>query len=251
MTTPAAAGRPLRIGFIGSGFIAHFHLTSFEGVRDAVIAGVTSPTPAHREAFAARACAMGLGPCRAYPDIESMVIEGEIDAVWVLNPNDTRIETFATLVRAAQHPRSHLRKATRPHPRRGARGAATDRKRGAAAWLSRKPAVLDRSRARQGHHLGPRRAGIGPSLSCPRGRRARRPARTVVLGRQTAGRRRDVGHDVPFGRSRPPPSDRPRRPARQPSRHRGQRHNRPPQIRTPRRRRRSTPSSPSRSPSAA
>ncbi|MFO6448735.1 Gfo/Idh/MocA family protein [Erythrobacter sp. NE805] len=109
MTSAAAADRPLRIGFIGSGFIAHFHLTSFEGVRDAVIAGVTSPTPARREVFAERVNAMGLGPCRAYPDIESMVVEGQIDAVWVLNPNDTRIATFAAIARAASHPHSRLR----------------------------------------------------------------------------------------------------------------------------------------------
>ena len=107
--TIAPLDRPLRIGFIGAGFIANFHLTSFEGVREAVIAGVTSPTPARREAFAARANAVGLGPCTAYPDIESLVVEGQVDALWVLNPNDTRLETFAAIARAAGHPASRLR----------------------------------------------------------------------------------------------------------------------------------------------
>ncbi len=40
MTTPP----PLRIGFIGSGFIAKFHAKSFEAVRHAQITGVFSPT---------------------------------------------------------------------------------------------------------------------------------------------------------------------------------------------------------------
>ncbi|MBU6166079.1 MAG: Gfo/Idh/MocA family oxidoreductase [Alphaproteobacteria bacterium] len=101
--------RPLRIGFVGSGFIAHFHLASFEGVRNAEIVGVTSPTPARRDAFAARANALGLGNCRAYPDIESLVVDGQVDALWVLNPNDTRLATFAAIARAARHPGSRLR----------------------------------------------------------------------------------------------------------------------------------------------
>jgi ornithine cyclodeaminase/alanine dehydrogenase-like protein (mu-crystallin family) len=42
----------LRIGMIGSGFIAKFHLQGLIGVRNVVLAGVYSPTPAHREALA-------------------------------------------------------------------------------------------------------------------------------------------------------------------------------------------------------
>ncbi|OYY78159.1 MAG: dehydrogenase [Sphingomonas sp. 28-62-20] len=88
---------PLRIGFIGAGFIAHFHLGSFEGVRDAVIAGVYSPTPAKRQALADRANALGLGPCRAFDSLAEMLASGEVDAVWVLSPNDVRIETFTAI----------------------------------------------------------------------------------------------------------------------------------------------------------
>src|SRR5437588_12484692 len=83
---------PLRIGFIGSGFIAHFHLQSFQGVRDAQITGVYSPTPEHREAFARAATDAGLGPCQGYDSVEAMVRSGEIDAVWILGPNDTRLD---------------------------------------------------------------------------------------------------------------------------------------------------------------
>lgn len=54
----------LRIGFIGSGFIAKFHLKSFESVRHAQISGVYSPTPAKRAAFAEAANDAQLGPCR-------------------------------------------------------------------------------------------------------------------------------------------------------------------------------------------
>ena len=47
----------------------------------------------------------------------------------------------------------------------------------------------------------------GPALSGARHRGAFRPARAVVLGRRAAGRRRALGHDVPFGRGGPLPAD--------------------------------------------
>ena len=40
-----SARKTLRIGFIGSGFIAHFHLRSLVGVRNVEVTGVYSPTP--------------------------------------------------------------------------------------------------------------------------------------------------------------------------------------------------------------
>jgi predicted dehydrogenase len=91
--------RPLRIGFLGSGFIAHFHLTSFEGVRNAVIAGVYSPTREHREALAREANDLGLGPCRAFESEEAMITSGDVDAVWILGPNDRRLENMRAIHR--------------------------------------------------------------------------------------------------------------------------------------------------------
>ena len=43
----------LRIGFVGSGFIARFHLNALLGVRNVVVTGVYSPTREKRQALAA------------------------------------------------------------------------------------------------------------------------------------------------------------------------------------------------------
>jgi ornithine cyclodeaminase/alanine dehydrogenase-like protein (mu-crystallin family) len=66
---PAAAKAPaaapldtLRIGLVGSGFIAKFHLQSMLGVRNCKVAGAWSPTPARREAIAARASSASAPP---------------------------------------------------------------------------------------------------------------------------------------------------------------------------------------------
>jgi len=95
------AENTLRIGFVGSGFIAHFHLRSFEGVRNASIAGVYSPHREHREALAHAVNDAELGPCRAYDSLSAMVRSGEVDAIWLLGTNDTRVETMREIAAAA------------------------------------------------------------------------------------------------------------------------------------------------------
>jgi ornithine cyclodeaminase/alanine dehydrogenase-like protein (mu-crystallin family) len=47
------AKKRLGIGFIGSGFVAQFHIRSFVAVRDADVLGVYSPNRAHAEHAAA------------------------------------------------------------------------------------------------------------------------------------------------------------------------------------------------------
>ena len=52
----------LRIGLLGTGFVAHFHLQALQNVRHVQVAGVYSPTVEHRTRFAAEIDAAGLGP---------------------------------------------------------------------------------------------------------------------------------------------------------------------------------------------
>lgn len=100
---------PLRIGFVGSGFIAKFHLKSFESVRHAQITGVFSATAAHREAFAEAVNAAELGPCRAHPSLDSLLGADDVDAIWLLSPNDTRLEVMRALNAAVKSGRSKVR----------------------------------------------------------------------------------------------------------------------------------------------
>ncbi|MFD2261991.1 Gfo/Idh/MocA family protein [Lacibacterium aquatile] len=81
----------LRIGLVGSGFIARFHLTSMVGVRNVEVAGIYSRSADKRESCAAYANELGLGPAKAFDSLEAMLTSGTIDAVWILSPNDTRL----------------------------------------------------------------------------------------------------------------------------------------------------------------
>ncbi len=93
---------PLRIGLIGSGFIAGFHLQALLGVRNARVSGVFSPTPENRQALAKKANSMELGPCSAFASLEEMLGSGEVDAVWMLGPNDTRLDHMRAIHAAAK-----------------------------------------------------------------------------------------------------------------------------------------------------
>jgi predicted dehydrogenase len=96
----------LRIGFIGSGFMARFHLASLTGVRNVEVAGVFSPRAERRDAFAAEVRAQALGECVAYSSLQAMLDAG-MDAVWIATPNHTRLETMRTIhahARAGQGP---------------------------------------------------------------------------------------------------------------------------------------------------
>jgi len=92
------SSRRLGIGFIGSGFMTRFHLQSFVAVRDADVLGVWSPTRENAESAAALARELGIGACRAHDSLESLVQAPEIDALWIVGPNHTRLEHTQEIV---------------------------------------------------------------------------------------------------------------------------------------------------------
>ncbi len=89
---------PLRIGFIGSGFNARFHMQAFTAVRDAEIRGVWSPDAARAGSAAAHARSLDLGETKPYRSIAAMVADPEIDALWLCGPNHARIENVEEIV---------------------------------------------------------------------------------------------------------------------------------------------------------
>lgn len=109
MAQASKAPPPLRIGFVGSGFIARFHVKSFQSVRHAQIAGVFSPTPANRAALALAVNEAELGPCRAHDTLDGLLNDPEIDAIWLLAPNDQRLEVMRAIHAAVTSGRSKVR----------------------------------------------------------------------------------------------------------------------------------------------
>ena len=92
----------LGVGFVGSGFIARFHMRSWVGVRDGDVVGVWSPNRERAEATAAFGRSLDIGPCRTYRSIAAMVADPEVDAIWLLGPNQARIENVEEIVHAIE-----------------------------------------------------------------------------------------------------------------------------------------------------
>ena len=98
----------LGIGFIGSGFVAKFHLQAWRGVRDADVLGVFSPNRSHAEATAALARELRVGNARAFNSIEEMVAAPEIDCIWLCGPNHLRVENMQAICDAVGAGRGKL-----------------------------------------------------------------------------------------------------------------------------------------------
>jgi predicted dehydrogenase len=99
----------LGIGFIGSGFIAKFHLQSFVSVRDADVLGVWSPNRQHAAETATLARTLNVGHARAYDSIADMIADPAIDAIWLLGPNFARIENVQEIVDAIESGKGTLK----------------------------------------------------------------------------------------------------------------------------------------------
>jgi predicted dehydrogenase len=98
----------LGIGFIGSGFVAKFHLQAWRGVRDADVLGVFSPNRSHAEATAALARELRVGNARAFNSIEEMVAAPEIDCIWLCGPNHLRVENMQAICDAVRDGKGKL-----------------------------------------------------------------------------------------------------------------------------------------------
>ncbi len=98
----------LRVGFVGSGFIAHFHLKSMIGVRNVEVTGVFSRKAENREKFVNEVESLGLGTCRTHESLEALLTADDIDAVWILSPNYTRLDVMRALNKAIKDGRSKI-----------------------------------------------------------------------------------------------------------------------------------------------
>lgn len=102
------AKKRLGVGFIGSGFIARFHIRSWVAVRDADVLGVWSPNRGRAEEAAALARSLRVGEARAFDSVEEMVAAPEIDCIWLCGPNHMRLDNMERIVETLQSGKGQL-----------------------------------------------------------------------------------------------------------------------------------------------
>ena len=74
----------LKIGIIGTGWIAESHIESYKRMKDVKVVAMADLTPGKAEKFAAR---YGIEGCRFYPDHKSLLDNEELDAVSICTYN--------------------------------------------------------------------------------------------------------------------------------------------------------------------
>jgi len=93
--------RTLRIGFIGSGFNAKFHIRALVHVRNCVVSGIVGSKPDSKSAQAAKSLAISVGVAdphiTVYRSVEEMASDEGIDAIWITAPNYTRIANMTAI----------------------------------------------------------------------------------------------------------------------------------------------------------
>ena len=88
---------PLRVGFIGSGFMGDVHSRATRAAR-AVLVGVTASSAASAERAATT-----LGFEKGYDSAEALLADDRIDVVHVLTPNTTHLEFALAAIEAGKH----------------------------------------------------------------------------------------------------------------------------------------------------
>jgi predicted dehydrogenase len=88
----------IRLGIIGGGFVAAFHVRASEAVGGLEIAGLTSRTPP--ASIAEEVVRKNLGDGVVYDSIEELA--KNVDAVALFNPNFTRVPAMEAIVRAVE-----------------------------------------------------------------------------------------------------------------------------------------------------
>lgn len=99
----------LRIGIVGTGFIAEFHLRSMVGVRNVTVQGVYSRNAQNRERITALSRSLDLGPCNGFGTLEELVQSEDVDALWIMSPNHTRLAVMETIHAEVKAGRSTIR----------------------------------------------------------------------------------------------------------------------------------------------
>lgn len=102
------AGR-IGVGIVGSGFMARFHVQSWQGVRDGDIVGLSATREESVRELSSLCRTLGVGDPAVYTDVKELVRNPDVEAVWVTVPNYVRIPVVEAIVEEVKAGRSKVR----------------------------------------------------------------------------------------------------------------------------------------------
>ena len=98
----------LGVGIVGGGFVARFHIRSFEAVRNADVLGIVSRTAQTAGEAAALCHELDVGEAKVFESVAEMVADPGIDALWICSPNFTRVDIMEEIVDTIEAGRGEL-----------------------------------------------------------------------------------------------------------------------------------------------
>ncbi|HHW82290.1 MAG TPA: Gfo/Idh/MocA family oxidoreductase [Actinomycetales bacterium] len=105
-----AERKVLGVGILGAGFIGHFHARSWQGVRDADIVAVASRTRESAEELAAAVSELRVGAdVSVWNSASELAQDPRVEAIWVLVPNNVRVETVRAICEEVKAGRSAVK----------------------------------------------------------------------------------------------------------------------------------------------
>lgn len=99
----------LGVGFVGSGFVADFHVRGWPAIRDADITGVYSRNQTTAGELAATCRRLEVGEPRTYDDLRGLVRDPAVEALWITTPNHVRVAQVETICEEVAAGRAQLR----------------------------------------------------------------------------------------------------------------------------------------------
>lgn len=92
------AKKRLGVGIIGGGFIGKFHIRSWISVRDGDINGIFDKSIDAANEAASLIKQLNVGNPKIHNSVSDLVADPNIDAIWILAPNFTRLEIMEEIV---------------------------------------------------------------------------------------------------------------------------------------------------------
>lgn len=102
------SGKRLGVGLIGGGFIGQFHIRSWVAVRDGDINGIVDKSEEAANEAASLIKLLNVGNPKVFSSITEMVADPNINAIWILTPNFTRLEVMEEIVDAVESGKGEL-----------------------------------------------------------------------------------------------------------------------------------------------
>jgi len=99
----------LGVGFVGSGFVADFHVRGWPAIRDADITGVFSRNAGTARELAQTCRRLEVGDPKVHGDLRELVRDPAVEALWITTPNHVRVEQIETICEEVAAGRAQLR----------------------------------------------------------------------------------------------------------------------------------------------